>query len=107
MIFFIILLVELLFFFRLSVAHCHLAVSAIYGIMFGTLVWPLFTRFSSRKLNAWIAGLAFGGFLFLMAQIAVLPITNSPLGDIPSWQWGIGHAIYGLVIGAMLAQKAG
>lgn len=84
----------------------HLAVSAIYGTLFGALIWPLLTRFATPNVSAWIGGLFYAGVLFLLSQITVLPITNSPLGQIPDWQWAVGHAIYGLVLGAMFARKA-
>ena len=29
----------------------HLGVSAIYGVLFGVLIWPLLTRLSSRKIS--------------------------------------------------------
>lgn len=85
----------------------HLAVSAIYGTLFGVLVWPLLSRFASWKAMGWISGLAYAGLLFVLSQVAVLPLTNSPLGQIPIWQWGLGHAVYGLVLGALFARKAG
>jgi hypothetical protein len=85
----------------------HLAVSAIYGAMFGVLVWPLLTKFTARKVYGWLGGLLFGSLLFLLSQIAVLPITNSPLGEIPTWQWGLGHALYGLILGGLFAKKSG
>lgn len=85
----------------------HLAVSAIYGTLFGVLVWPLLSRFANWKAVGWIGGLAYAGLLFALSQVAVLPLTNSPLGQIPVWQWGLGHAVYGLVLGVMFARKAG
>jgi hypothetical protein len=85
----------------------HLAVSAIYGALFGMLVWPLLTRFTARRFYGYIGGLLFGSLLFLLSHIAVLPITNSPLGEIPTWEWGLGHALYGLVLGGLFASKVG
>ncbi|HUV28070.1 MAG TPA: hypothetical protein VMW34_11955 [Anaerolineales bacterium] len=34
----------------------HLAVSAIYGVLFGVLIWPVLRRFSSRKIIGWLGG---------------------------------------------------
>lgn len=84
----------------------HLAVSAIYGTFFGAFLWPLLTRFATPNLSAWIGGLFYASFLFLLSQIAILPITSSPLGQIPDWQWAVGHAVYGLVLGVLFARKA-
>ncbi|MGW8226553.1 MAG: hypothetical protein ACWGOY_12500 [Anaerolineales bacterium] len=85
----------------------HLAVSAIYGALFGAVVWPVITRFTSHGWIGWIGGLTYGSFLFLLAQTAILPSINSPLGEIPNWQWALGHAVYGLVLGALFARKVG
>lgn len=85
----------------------HLAVSALYGALFGVLVWPLLTRFASPKVSGWIGGLIYAGILYLLSQFAILPVTNSPLTQIPSWQWALGHAIYGLVLGVMFTRKLG
>ena len=84
----------------------HLGVSAIYGVMFGVLIWPVLRRFSSRKISAWLGGILYGGFLVLLAQIAILPGTNSSLSQFPFWQWALGHGIYGLVLGGLFVRKA-
>jgi putative exporter of polyketide antibiotics len=51
-----------------------------------------------------MAGLA--AKLVFLAQIAILPGTNSQLGQIPFWQWALGHCIYGLVLGSMFLRRA-
>lgn len=83
----------------------HLGVSAIYGVLFGVLVWPLLTRFPSRKISVGLGGIIYAGLLLLLAQIAILPGTNSALSQIPFWQWALGHVIYGLVLGSMFARN--
>jgi hypothetical protein len=83
----------------------HLGASAIYGALFGVLIWPLLSRFSSRKSRGWLGGIVYGAFLLLLAQIAILPTTNSPLSEIPFWQWALGHGIYGLVLGGLFARR--
>ena len=84
----------------------HLAVSAIYGVFFGALIWPVLARFSSNKSIAILGGLVYGLFLLFLAQTAFLPVTNSPLGQIPLWQWALGHGIYGLVLGGLFIRKS-
>jgi len=84
----------------------HLAVSAIYGLLFGALVWPVLRRFTSTKQSGWLGGLGYAILLLFLAQIAVLPGTNSPLARLPFWEWALGHAIYGLVLGGLFARKA-
>ena len=85
----------------------HLGVSAIYGVMFGVLIWPVLRRFSSRTISGGLGGILYAGFLVLLAQIAILPGTNSSLSQFPFWQWALGHGIYGLVLGGLFARKAG
>jgi hypothetical protein len=83
----------------------HLAVSAIYGVLFGALIWSVLLRFSSVKTLSIIAGLLYAAFLLFMAQTAILPGTGSPLAQLPFWQWALGHAVYGLVLGGLFARK--
>jgi hypothetical protein len=85
----------------------HLAVSAIYGALFGALVWPLLTRFASPSISGWLGGLMYAGFLYLLSQFAILPMSNSPLSQLPSWQWALAHGIFGLVLGGLFARKLG
>lgn len=84
----------------------HFGVSAIYGLLFGILIWPVLRRFSSNRISGWIGGIFYAGFLVLLAQIAILPGTNSSLSQIPFWQWALGHGIYGLVLGSMFSRRA-
>lgn len=83
----------------------HLAVSAIYGVLFGTLIWPVLRRFSSAKMLGWFGGLGYAMLLFVLAQIAILPGINSPLAQLPFWEWALGHAMYGLVLGGLFARN--
>jgi len=73
----------------------HLAISAIYGVLFGALIWPVLRRISAAKIVGWTGGLAYA-----------LPGTGSPLGQLPLWSWALGHAIYGLVLGGLFARKS-
>jgi hypothetical protein len=83
----------------------HLAVSAIYGVLFGSLIWPVLRRYPSANLAGWFGGLGYGLLLFVFAQVAILPGSNSPLAQLPFWEWASGHAIYGLVLGGLFARK--
>ena len=84
----------------------HLGVSAIYGVLFGIIFWPVLARYSSGKTSGVLGGILYGGFLVLLAQIAILPGTNSSLSQFPFWQWALGHGIYGLVLGGLFVRKA-
>jgi hypothetical protein len=83
----------------------HLAVSAIYGVLFGALIWSMLIRFSPAKITSIIGGLVYAAVLLLLAQTAILPGTGSPLAQLTFWQWALAHAVYGLVLGSLFARK--
>ena len=83
----------------------HLAVSAIYGMLFGALIWPVLLRLSPNKIINGLGGLVYAVLLLVLAQIAILPGTGSPLAQLPFWQWALAHGIYGSVLGTMFASK--
>jgi hypothetical protein len=83
----------------------HLAVSAIYGVLFGVFVWPLLRRLSSGRIIEWLGGFAYAAVLLFLAQIAILPVTNSPLGEVHFWQLALGHGVYGLVLGGLFSER--
>ena len=84
----------------------HLAVSSIYGVLFGVLVWPVLRRFATLPLIGWVGGALFGLLLFLISKTALLAGTDSPLEQLPLWGWAFGHIIYGLVLGGQFTRKA-
>jgi hypothetical protein len=83
----------------------HLGVSAIYGALFGVLVWPVLSRYSSGRISAGFGGILYAGFLILLAQLVILPGMNSSLSQFPFWEWALGHGIYGLVLGSMFSRS--
>jgi hypothetical protein len=74
----------------------HLAVSGVYGILFG-LGWHLV----QRRLPAWVGGLVYGVALFGLAETLLLPGMGSSLGQIPLAQLALAHAAYGLSLGLL------
>lgn len=83
----------------------HLSVSAIYGLLFGVLIWPILNHLSSPRWIGWLSGLGYGLLLLLLAQVAILPGLNSPLVRLPFWEWALGHLVYGLVLGGSFTRK--
>ena len=79
----------------------HLAVSGVYGAVFG-IGWKY-----ARRLDVptWLGGIVFGVALFLLAEFVLLPTSQSPLTKIPFVHFGIGHVIYGLVIGWIVGRN--
>jgi tetrahydromethanopterin S-methyltransferase subunit F len=83
----------------------HLGVSAIYGALFGALIWPLKSYLVSREILGWIAGVLYAAVLLLVAQFIILPTIFSPAGVIPPRQWVLAHGVYGLILGGLFARK--
>jgi hypothetical protein len=79
----------------------HLAVSSVYGILFG-LVWYITSSLRRLAPLAWQAiglGGVYGVVLFFMAWYVLLPASASPLRQLPIWQFGAAHLVYGLILG--------
>lgn len=84
----------------------HLAVSAIYGAMFGLISLTVSRLF---RMPAWLPvalGAAYGLLLVAVAWFVLLPGMGSPLLGIPLLHFSLGHLVYGLVLG-WLAVRAG
>lgn len=73
----------------------HLAVSAIYGIL-----WGLFAGMMARPaLPPWLWGLMYGSLLYGAATVLVLPV--SPLAQLPWLLFLAAHWVYGGVLGLL------
>jgi hypothetical protein len=76
----------------------HLAMSAIYGILFA-LSWRLLLHRWLGRVSLWLTGLAYGLILFLAATAVGLPLSDSPLREIPALHFAAAHVIYGAALG--------
>jgi hypothetical protein len=86
----------------------HLAVSGIYGVLFGVGYATLLRRQDYNPpawLHAAIGGL-YGLLLLLAAWILILPPTGSQLQQIPLLQLAIGHLLYGVLLGWRVYRRA-
>ena len=80
----------------------HLAVSAIYGVGLALLLRVVgWIRASLTKL-AWLFGGLYGLLLWGLAVGVVLTAVDSSLAQIPAWEFGLAHLLYGLVAGYRL-----
>ncbi len=79
-------------------ALVHIAVSSIYGLVFGLLIYPV-RKIIRRNLPVWAFGLIYGGILFLLAQSVFLSGIDSSLRAIPAWLFLLGHLVYGGLLG--------
>lgn len=85
----------------------HLAVSGIYGVLFGVVYAALLRR---RDYNppAWLhaaIGGVYGLLLLLAAWTLILPATGSQLQGIPFLYLALGHLLYGVLLGWLLYRR--
>ena len=86
----------------LTGALAHLAVSAIYGVIFALLqrvagwIRPSFLRLH------WLWGVGYGLLLYGLARGVVLTAIANHLTQIAAWQMGAAHLLFGLVLGLWL-----
>jgi len=80
-------------------ALIHLAVAAIYGMVF-SLIYRLIGRGRTigRGGNV-IIGLAYGLLLWLITQVAFAAGINVALSSLPTLHFAVAHAVYGIVLG--------
>jgi hypothetical protein len=81
----------------ISGTAAHLAVSAVYGLIFG-LLWKLL-KLGHRRIPVWLFGIFFGGVLFTIAELLILPGGDSPLLRIPVLWFGVSQLVYGFLLG--------
>jgi hypothetical protein len=86
-------------------AVLHLAVSAVYGLLFG-LIYRLIGRgrLAGRAGGALI-GLVYGLVLLLLAQGLTVIGAAATLREIPVAHFAIAHLIYGLMLGWLVARR--
>jgi hypothetical protein len=80
----------------------HLAVSAIYGVVFGLLMGMVGRLRPSLLRWQWLCGAGYGLVLWLLGAGVVLTAVASPLDQIPTWEFAVAHLLYGLVVGYRL-----
>jgi hypothetical protein len=79
----------------------HLAISGIYGILYGILCWMFLRRWLASH-SSWVnilVGVFYGLVLWVSAQAVVLPISGSALSGFPAWQFALAHLLFGGVLG--------
>lgn len=83
----------------------HLAVSAIYGVVFTLLLRLVGWIRPSLLSQIWLWGLGYGLLLYGLASGVVFTAVANPLTQITAWQMGAAHLLYGLVLGLRLAKN--
>lgn len=82
----------------------HLAVSGIYGALFGVGYAILLRRrdFSPPTWVHAVIGAAYGLLLLAAAWMVLLPATGSQMQKIPLIHLAIGHLLYGALLGLLV-----
>lgn len=78
-----------------------LAIAAVYGVLFGAIVW-LTPRPVRRRLRGWPLALGYTLVLLLLAESLFLPRLDVPVRSIPLHQMLLGHGVYGLTLGWLI-----
>jgi hypothetical protein len=82
----------------------HLAVSGVYGMLYGLGLRLVRGRRLSR-VPGWMIGMGYGILLWALAWAVLLPGTASPLQMIPPGWFAAAHAVYGFALGAISPGK--
>lgn len=80
-------------------ALIHLAIAAIYGIMFSLIFRLIEQHRSIGQSGSIIIGLVYGLVLWSIAQVAVTAGINVGLGSLPATHLAVAHVIYGVTLG--------
>ena len=83
----------------------HLAVSAIYGVIFGLLFQALVRLRPSLPRLGWLVGLVYGLVLYAIARGAFWAGVDSGLAYYTTTILLLAHAVYGLVTGTVIGRK--
>ncbi len=78
----------------------HLAVAGIYGAVYAA-IWTWLRRRFRQGGSAWLealAGLVYGGLLYLLAGFLLLPRTGSSLKELPALEFLAAHLVYGVAL---------
>lgn len=85
----------------------HLAVSGIYGLLFGLLcqIASQLWKWAPPAWQAGAAGVLYGLALYFFAQAVILPGTGSALTGFSPIHFALAHIIYGISLGMILIRK--
>jgi drug/metabolite transporter (DMT)-like permease len=83
----------------------HLAVSAIYGALFGLSFLTLIRLRPSWLRFSWLVGLVFGLVLYAIARSAFSAGIDSGLADYSAPVLLLSHTLYGLVTSLLIGRK--
>ena len=85
-------------------ALIHLAVAAIYGMVFSLIYRLLGHGRSIGRGGNVIIGLAYGLLLWLITQVAFVAGINVALSSLPTVHFAMAHALFGLTLGWLIGR---
>jgi hypothetical protein len=85
-------------------AISHLAVSGVYGLVFG-IGRRLIAALLGGRVPGWLAGALFGLALYALAVGALLPASGSPLQELPALHLVVAHLLYGATLGYLTSRR--
>ena len=86
-------------------ALIHLAVAAIYGMVF-SLIYRLIGRGRSISRGGDVLiGVAYGLLLWLITQVAFAGGISVALSSLPAVHFAVAHALFGLTLGWLIGRK--
>ena len=83
----------------------HIAVSAVYGLIFAVIFRGISRLWNQAITLGWFFGLIYGLFLLFLAEGIFLTGLNSGLQEIPVWLFVLFHGIYGIILGILIARS--
>ncbi len=82
----------------------HLAVAAIYGMVFGLACRVIARRQPIGRSGGVIIGVMYGLLLWLITHIILAAGINIALSSVPMPQLAVAHAIYGATLGWLVSR---
>lgn len=89
----------------LTGALIHLAVSAVYGLLFAIIYRLVGRGRLAGQAAGVLIGLVFGLALFLLAQGLIVTPAGAALREIPTLHLAAAHLVYGAVTGWLLGRS--
>ena len=89
----------------LTGAMIHLAVSAVYGLLFGVIYRLIGRGRLAGEPAGLLLGLVYGLALNVVAQGLAATATGSTLREIPALHFAVSHLVFGAVTGWLSARR--
>ncbi len=80
-------------------ALIHLAVAAIYGMVFSLIYWLIGRSRTIGRGVTLLIGLAYGLLLWLITQLAFAAGISVALNSLPALHLAVAHLVYGAMLG--------